>query len=260
MQPIALLILFAALGFAQSLDPDKPGPPAEVDQALRARVKEFYDLHIKGQFRKAEELVAEDTKDLFYNGTKTQFVSCEVSKVDYTDKFTKATALVVCEQYVMMPGAGNMKLKVPRNTTWKVENGKWYWYVDLETLRTTPFGKMTPGPFSSNGTVSPPPSIANMPTNADFLFKQIQLDKPAVSLKPGESAEVTVTNGAPGLMSLAVTAHPVGVQAGLDTAKMPAGEKAVLTISAAKGAKSGAVNLQVEQTLQILTVQVTIVE
>ena len=56
MRRLALFVLFAALAFGQSNDPFKPKPPADVDAALRARVQEFFGLHVKGQFRKAEEL------------------------------------------------------------------------------------------------------------------------------------------------------------------------------------------------------------
>src|ERR1039458_2187897 len=63
MHRFALFALFAATAFAQANDPFKAKPPADVDAALRARVLEFFDLHVKGEFRKAEALVAEDTKD-----------------------------------------------------------------------------------------------------------------------------------------------------------------------------------------------------
>jgi hypothetical protein len=46
----------------------------------------------------------------------------------------------------------------------------------------------------------------------------------------------------------------------LDVASVPAGGKAVLTLHAAKGAKSGVLNVQVEQTLQLLPIRITIVE
>jgi len=48
--------VFAAIALAQSDNPFNR-PPADVDQALRARINEFYDLHIKGLPRKAEALV-----------------------------------------------------------------------------------------------------------------------------------------------------------------------------------------------------------
>ncbi|MCX6633130.1 MAG: hypothetical protein NTW28_36505 [Candidatus Solibacter sp.] len=260
MYRFALFALFAAFAFAQPNDPFKPKPPADVDAALRARVQEFFDLHVTAQFRKAEELVAEDTKDFFYTRNKPKYLSCEFSRIDYSENFTKASAVMVCEQYIMMPGFADRPMKVPTPSTWKVENGKWVWYVDQDALRNTPWGRMTPGAFPAKGAAPPPPSFANIPTSADFLFKQIQLDKDAVRLKAGESAEVTISNGAPGVMSLTLPASSLGVDAKLDKSAVPAGGKATLTLRAAEGAKSGILNVQVEQTMQLLPIQVTIVE
>src|SRR5262245_19656348 len=79
-------------------------PPAKVDKALRARISEFYDDHVKGDFRKAEPLVAEDTKNFFYSQNKPKYLSYDISRIEYSDNFTKAKATVLCEQYVMMPG------------------------------------------------------------------------------------------------------------------------------------------------------------
>src|SRR5437763_1984007 len=97
-----LLALFAASLFAQADDPFNR-PPADVDRALRARIQEFYQFHIKGDFRHAEALVAEDTKDFFYSANKTKYLSAEISRIQYSDNFTKAKATILCEQYVMIP-------------------------------------------------------------------------------------------------------------------------------------------------------------
>jgi hypothetical protein len=259
MHRFALFALFTALALAQPNDPFKPKPPAGVDAALRARVQEFFDLHIKGQFRKAEELVAEDTKDFFYTGHKPKYLSCEFSRIDYSENFTKASAVMLCEQYIMMPGFTDHPMKVPTPSTWKLVDGKWYWWVDQDALLNTPWGRMKPGPFPTKD-AAPPPSLGNIPTTADFLFKQIQLDKDAVRLKAGESAEVTISNGAPGPMVVKLPAELPGVEANLDKYTLPAGGKAVLTLRAAKGAKSGVLNVQVEPTMQLLPIQITIVE
>jgi hypothetical protein len=260
MHRFAVFALFAAFAFAQPNEPFKPKPPADVDAALRARVQEFYDLHVKAQFRKAEELVAEDTKDLFYSRDKPKYLSCEFSRVDYSANFTQAKVIMLCEQYIMVPGFADHPIKVPTPSTWKLENSKWYWYVDPESLRMTPFGKMTPGAFPPKGAPQAPPSLASIPTTADFLYKQMQLDKDAVRLKAGESAEVSITNGAPGVMSLSVPAALPGIHAKLDKSTLQAGGKATLTLRAAEGAKSGVLNVQVEQTMQLLAIQITIVE
>jgi len=257
----ALLSFPFGLAFAQSNEPFAPKPPAAVDAALRARVMEFFNLHVSGQFRKAEELVAEDTKDFFYTHNKPKYLGCEITRTDFSANFTKANALLICEQYVMMPGFSDRPMKIPTPSTWKLENGKWVWYVDQEALRNTPWGKMTAGAFPDrNAPVTAGPSLGNIPTTAEFLFTQIRLDKDAVSLKAGESAEVTIRNTAPGPMSLSLPGTLSQVEAKLDTSTLPAGGKATLTLRAAKGAKSGVLNIQVEQTMQMLPIQIAIVE
>jgi hypothetical protein len=260
MHRLTLLALLAAVAWSQPADPFKPKPPAEVDQALRARIQEFFDLHVKAQYRKAEELVAEDTKDYFYTHDKPKYLSCEITKIEYSDNFTKASSVVTCMRYIMMPGFSDRPMKVPGTNTWKLENGKWVWYVDQDALLNTPFGRMKPGDFPGNGSTPPPPSLANIPTNGDFLMKQVKMDPQSVQLKPGETAQVTITNGAPGPVDLVVYGKLAGVDTKFDRPKLKSGEKATLTFTAAKGAKSGALNVVVEQTTQTLPVQITIVE
>jgi hypothetical protein len=259
MYRFAWFALFAAFAFGQSNDPFKPKPPARVDAALRSRVQEFFDLHMKGEFRKAEQLVAADTKDFFYKGNKPKYLSFEVSRIDYSANFTKATVVVMCEQYIMMPGFADHPMKVPTPSTWKLEKGKWYWYVDQDALLNTPWGRMKPGASPAKG-AAPPPSLASIPTSADFLYKQIQMDKTGVRMKAGESAEVVIANGAPGPVSLSVPAALPGLEAKLDKVTLPAGGKATLTLRAAEGAKSGVLHVQVEPTMQLLPLQITIVE
>ena len=259
MRRFALFALFAAFAFAQPNDPFKPKPPADVDAALRARIQEFFDLHIKGEYRKAEALVAEDTKDFFYTRNKPKYLSCELTRIDYFDSFTRANATTVCEMYILMPGFTDHPMKVPTPSAWKLIDGKWYWWVDQDALLNTPWGRMSPGPFPGKGPAPPPPSIPALPT-AESLFKQVQLDKDSVRLKPGETAQVTITNGAPGLTSLTVPTPLPGIEAKLDKSDLQAGEKAVLTLRAEKGPLSGVLNVRVVQTTQVLPIQITVVQ
>ena len=118
---------------------------------------------------------------------------------------------------------------------------------------------MKPGAFPEKG-AAPPPSLASIPTSADFLYKLIRLDKTAVQLRAGESAEVTIASGAPGPVELSVPEALPGLEAKLDKGTLPGGGKATLTLRAAQGAKSGVLNIQVEPTMQRLPLQITIVE
>ncbi len=257
---LAMLATLATTAFGQPSEPFKPKPPAEVDQALRARIHEFFDLQVKGLPRQAEELVAADTRDYYYKNEKPKYISCETTRIDYSGNFTKASAVVTCERYIMMPGFSNHPMKVPGTNTWKLENGQWYWYVDQDALLNTPFGRMKPGAFPSDGATPPMPSIDNIPTTGDFLMTQVKMDPQSVQLKAGETAQVTITNGAPGPVDLVVMGKLPGIEAKLDQAKLKSGATATLTVRAAKAAKSGVLTVQVEQTTQTLPLPIKILD
>jgi hypothetical protein len=250
-----LLAIFATGSFAQNADDPFNKPPADVDQALRARITMFFDLHMKGEFRKAEALVAEDTKDIYYSSNKTQYLSFEIGRIDYSDNFTRAKATVLTEQYIMLPGFMGRPIKIPVPSTWKLVDGTWYWYVDPESLRMTPFGKLTPG----SGPGSASKSIPEIPTTVpDFIYTQVKADKKSVALKAGESGQVTLTNSAPGVMNISLTGSIPGVEVKLDRTVLKAGEKAVLTVQAGDDAKSGVLSIQVMQTNQVIPIHVAI--
>jgi hypothetical protein len=252
-----LLAIFATGSFAQNAPDAFNKPPADVDQALRARITEFFDLHVKGEFRKAEALVADDTKDLYYSSSKTKYLSFEIGRIDYSDNFTRAKATVLCEQYIMLPGFLGKPMKVPIPSAWKLVDGTWYWYVDPESLRMTPFGKMNPG--SAQESAPPTKTIPAIPTSVpDYIYKQVTADKASVALKAGESGQVTITNSAPGAMNISLTGSVPGVEVKLDRTVLNTGEKAVLTVRAGHDAKSGVLSIQVEQTNQVIPIQVAI--
>jgi hypothetical protein len=248
--------LATTLACAQSAADLFNKPPASVDQALRARIAEFYDLHTKGDFRKAESLVAEDTKDFFYNHDKPRYLGFEISRITYSDNFTRAKATVLCEQRVVLPGFADKPVKIPAPSYWKVENGQWYWYVDQTELNRTPFGTMKGGPAS--GPVNLPAAIPTDISQVDWLFKQVKADRQAVTLEPGSSGQITIANGAPGRIKLAIEGHLAGIQAKLDHSELERDQKAVLTLEASSGAASGTLAVRVEPIAQVIQIAVTV--
>jgi hypothetical protein len=257
MHRITLFVMLTAAAAAQDNPFSKPAP--DVDAALRARIKEFYDLHVKGEFRKADALVAEDTKDYYFNGRKPQYLSYEISRIDYFDNFTRAKAVIMCEMYLMMPGF-DKPMKMPTPSAWKLEDGKWYWYVDQKELRATPFGTMVPGPSLQPGQSGPPPA-ANLPNinmSADFLFKQVQVNKEELEIGAGDSTEVTVANTAPGTMDLVVFTAPDGIDARLDKSSLASNQKTALKIKTSIDAKSGVIQIRVDETGQIIPIQIKV--
>jgi hypothetical protein len=78
--------------------------PPEVDQALRARVTEFMQLHVDGNFRKAYDMVAEDTKESYFNSGKARLRAFKINDVQFNDSFTLATVSATMSKTVNMMG------------------------------------------------------------------------------------------------------------------------------------------------------------
>jgi len=249
------LFVCAAACFAQAPADLFNKPPADVDGALRARITEFYQDHVDGKFRQADALVAEDTKDFYFESNKPKYLSFEIQRIDYSEGFTRAKATILCEQYVMMPGFTDKPLKVPTPSAWKLVDGQWYWYVDLQQVHQTPFGPMKPGPGL------PGAAPVTMPNATEVLkaaSEQVKADKQAIHLKPGGSDQVTITNQAPGVMTVSLLGSLTGVDVTPGRVDLKSGEKAVVTFRAGNDAKPGVLSLRVEQTNHVIPIQVGI--
>jgi hypothetical protein len=262
------LALVASLAFAQTPS-DLNRPPEGVDKAVRERIAQFYQLLVDGKFRQAEGLIADDTKDFFYNMSKPKYLSFEIGQIVYSDEFTRAKAIVLCEQTIPVPAFAGKPLKFPQPSLWKLVDGEWYWYVDQDALRQTPFGVMNPGSPAPSGARSPGPPFGAatpppVPSGADVqgLLNRLQshakADKQAVALKVGESTQVTITNSTEGMATLSLSVNAHGVDAKLDHTELKAGEKAILTLRAGEQAKPGVVNVRVEQSSQVIPIQITV--
>jgi len=254
MLRITMLALFSFCAFAQNAEELFNRPPAAVDKELRARITEFYEAHMKGEFRKAELLVAEDTKEYFYINNKPRYTSFEIRKIDYFDNFTRAKAMVLCGEYLLIPGFTDKPLDVPIPSTWKLENGKWMWYVSEDARRASPMGRLTGGPATPGA--APPPAV--IPDSPDFLYDLVKVDKREVELKAGQSVQVTISNGAPGVMNVSLHGTVSGVEASLDNQTLQGGGKALLTLKAGETPRSGSLEIEVEPIGQMIGIHVTV--
>ena len=102
-----LLLLSSSALLAQNAAETFAKAPPDVDAALRERIVLFYNLHGEGKFRQAEEFVAPETKDYFYNSNKPRYRDPEIRKIEYSADFTEARALIVALQPVVFAGAGS---------------------------------------------------------------------------------------------------------------------------------------------------------
>jgi len=260
----AILALFAFASLAQTAPQAVEKPPADVDQALRARINEFYTLMVNREYRKAEAYVADDTKDFYYEGKKPEVVRFELASVTYSEHFTRALASLKCTQRLPVPGlpGGEWTLSIP--SAWKWENGNWYWYVDQSKI-VSPVGLATgatppsaaQSPSRPGGTPATGVLPDRIPATPDFVFGKIQADKQAVALEPDGADKITITNGAQGLMQLRLSGTVPGVEGKLDRSDLKAGEKAVVTLQAGKDPGQGMLYVVIQPTNEAIAIRVT---
>lgn len=233
---------FRATLFLLPLAAMAQAPPPEVDQALRARVTEFFQDHVDGNFRKAFDLVAEDTKDYYFSTAKTQYKSFKIDEIKYSDNFDKAEVHLTCQRmWRMAPQFPEMLITFSLDTTWKVENGKWVWYRDPATEWVTPMGPPSkePPPKPDANTAAKAPKVT--PESVAAAAQQIlqpkgSLDKNEVVLTADTefSGQVVFHNGYPGSVKLALDAGEArkipGLSVELNKETVNAGESAILKV------------------------------
>lgn len=225
------LILLPIAALAQT-------PPPEVEEALRSRVTEFFNYHVEGPagFRKAMNLVAEDTKDYYFSAQKIQFRSFQIDSIKFSDDFTKATVTLSGKRmWRVSPRFPETEITQPMSTTWKIENGKWCWYRDANAEEyLTPMGPSdTKAIGPSSGMVPRDLSQAGMDKRAKELLKQSSISKSEVTLSANHlSEEVVFHNGQPGsvLLSLDAGAKVPGFSAVLDKTNVNAAEDVAVKI------------------------------
>jgi len=235
--------------------------PPERDKALRERIAFFYQCHVDGKFRQADQVVAEDSKDAFFAAEKPRYRGFEIVRIVYSENFTRARAVVAVDTDFMAPGIGKMAVKAPLVSLWKLENGQWWWYVDPNAGRQTPFGTMRPGEGSSA------PLHLNIPTrpeDAVRLLGKVTANKTEVRLSSYEPAsdEVVLTNHMPGQVDLRLEYNGFpGFEARLERQALRANESVKLLLRVEPQDKSPkptlTVNVRVEPLNQVIPIRVT---
>ena len=94
-------VVAGALG-QQPADLFTKAPPA-IDEALRDRISKFFQCQVDGKPRQAEQYVAEESKDYYYEMQKPRYLSFEIRNISYSDEFTKAKAMIAVEMTVNIP-------------------------------------------------------------------------------------------------------------------------------------------------------------
>ena len=223
--------LLATVSFGQNPAALFDKAPAGIDEALRARITKFYQFHVEGKFRAADELVAEESKDAFFAADKTRCRSFEILKVNYSDDFTRATAAVACDTDLVLP-VGSFPVKMPIGSKWKTVAGQWMWYTDPVSKAGTP----TPIGLNSPVSVSPPAQAATpafAPVDLATVPNLVKADRQQVTFDPATAGEqrVVVTNGMPGGVALRIEpAQLEGFEMSFDRTSLEQGQSATLSI------------------------------
>jgi hypothetical protein len=214
--------------FALVLQAADPSP--EVDSALKSRVQEFYQLMVDHKFRQGEQLVADDSKDFYYDSTKPDIKSFKIGKIEYSDDFRSAKVTIVSTVDILFPGAGVKRFDLPSVTNWKIDRDQWCWFVHKDALLQTPFGKVNPSAESKGGTRPLPAPITSLANAVTVDRRQIQLD-PA-----HPKAEVIVLkNALPGPITIEKGIPVPGIDVSIAKPNLAANESTEVTISPIAG-------------------------
>ena len=241
----------------------------EAEKALRARVTEFLQYHVDGNFRKAYDMVATDTQEDYFNTGKIQIKGFTIDDVQFSDNFTKASIRTTISRNMNVAGQ-DFPVLMPSTITWKIENNKWVWYK-VPTTSDTPFG---PGALPSALGVAPTPA-ADSALPKDFndktiaaaarsILQQVSVDKNVVTLESDKisEAKVVLHNGMTGSVQAEVSAPQIpGFTAKLEQSIVRASGNVTLVLRYEPGGQKApsapaSVQLSVQPLDQVFTIQV----
>jgi len=243
---------------AWSQQPPQPSPAAaEAEAALRDRVAQFYQLQVDKKFRQVEDLVAEDTKDDYYNGAKPNIKGFSIQQIELLDDNKRARVTIKAKATLRVPQLAAQEFEMPAVTSWKIENGQWVWYIDRDLATQTPFGPIKTPSGTANGPVDQPPRPQ---MNLETLMSLVTVDRTSVSLSASNPVEtVTVSNNMPGSITLELTDPQLaGISVELEKADLKPGEKSAVRFRLTGEAKgSRVVHLAASPLNKVFEIQVS---
>ena len=219
-------------------------PSPEAEQALRARVRQYFEDCAQRKYREAEGLLDEPSKDLFYDAAKPQYNSFdEITKIEWSENFTHASVTVRAAMDIpMQTFVIHGHPLVP--TEWRLIDGQWYMHINTpeEGIRMPmiPVPVKIPASQVAKGTQPPPPpggmtsfSTKEMRAKAEELLHGVKADRSFVELdstRPGEQ-KIRLRNTTPGPVDLTVVLEELpGLTAKLDKRRIGPNEIAVATV------------------------------
>lgn len=226
---------------APAAEPASPAAAVDPATALRARAQEFFDLQVAKKYRQAEGMVAEDTKDFYYNGNKINIKKFVIEKVELLDNNTRGKVTMKSTSTLIVPVAGPVDLDSESTSSWKFENGQWMYHVD--DVIETPFGPMKRQP--EGGTGASPLSVLDKQKKPDVaeIRSLVKLDRNAVVLTAGKpTQDVTVLSDLPGEVDLSLSADQyAGFKVEIQKTRLAKGEKSTVQVTSTGNGKTGGI-------------------
>jgi len=188
-------------------------PPAKVDKALRERADMFLQVYVTGAFSKAYELVAEESRDRFLSMAKEKLVNPTITRIEYSDKFSKAVVTASVVRKANLGMAGVRDIPGERSDAWRVEKGKWVWYFDpTRDCVVTLFGALPCSPADLQARNAPAVKVPEKITPEAIVERMKEMNKGNGFSKPelrfvkgvAGSDETVFHNGLPGQVQVSV--------------------------------------------------------
>ena len=188
----------------------------------------YYNACISSKYHEALKVVAEESLDDFMGASKDSYKSCEISKINYSENFTKAAVVTACKGEYRWHGR-IIPVTIPATSTWKIVDGQWFWYLIHQSEVQTPWGISRVTPENSSGPDQMPAIPPDPTALAREILNKVSIDKDKLELKQSQlsQGEVHVTNQMPGPVTISVDRLPVaGMSFKIDSPEIPAGGKA----------------------------------
>lgn len=216
--------------------------PDAVNQALTERVSQFLNYHIGTANFRAMDLVAEESKETYFGAGKTVIKSFKVTNIEYASSdFNRAAVTTEVTRDMHLEGQtfeGTSALV----SNWKIEDGKWVWFLDRTNSMVTPMGVSDfSNPVDMLNTFTKDGKLpegfnteAAMASQMSAILGQAGLDKNQVRFswnRPGQDT-ITLKNAFPGEVSLSLLDQPTfpGLKIALEKAVLKPGENGVVNI------------------------------
>ena len=257
------LLIFAGIGSLlhaqQSATSLFNRPPDGVEENLRERVSEFYNLQKDGKFRQAEQLVCEDSKDAYYNSKKTRWLSVELLSILFEDEFRTAKVVNALEGEMNI-GTGVAKTRLPAATIWKVDGDRWCMFIPPPSnqVSKTPFGDMKRA-IANAGSVDP--NAKEVRVDQSSVMSGVNLSKQELILKHGKrsSDSLVVENHLPGVVDLQLVEPSMpGLKLHLTQTRLRANEKCTLEATYDPNPEADVSDLQLTLTVEPLSKRIPI--